>query len=161
VAGMQKYFPQVIALFAPFVNSYRRLTRYYAAPINVQWGFDNRTCGIRVPHSDPIARRIENRLPGVDCNPYLALAATLACAYLGIEEQLTPTEPLTGDAYTLPFAFPRGLDAATQILSDCHPIAAVLGEQFIKAYCAVKEAEYVEYARVISPWERKHLLLHV
>ncbi|AMC36531.1 glutamine synthetase family protein [Janthinobacterium sp. B9-8] len=161
VAGMQKYFPQVIALFAPFVNSYRRLTRYYAAPINVQWGFDNRTCGIRVPHSDPVARRIENRLPGVDCNPYLALAATLACAYLGIEEQLKPSEPLTGDAYTLPFAFPRGLDAATQILSDCKPIAAVLGEPFIKAYCAVKEAEYVEYARVISPWERKHLLLHV
>jgi glutamine synthetase len=161
IAGMQKYFPAVISLFAPFVNSYRRLTRYYAAPINVQWGFDNRTCGIRVPHSTPAARRIENRVPGVDCNPYLALAATLACGYLGIVENLKPSEPLTGDAYSLPFAFERGLEGAINVLADCEPIADVLGEKFIKAYCAVKQAEYVEYAKVISPWERKHLLLHV
>ena len=79
IGGMQKYLPQVIALFAPFVNSYRRLVRFNAAPINVQWGYDNRTCGIRVPYSKPEARRIENRLPGVVCNPYIALAATLAC----------------------------------------------------------------------------------
>lgn len=161
IAGMQKYFPAVISLFAPFVNSYRRLTRYYAAPINVQWGFDNRTCGIRVPYSTPAARRIENRVPGVDCNPYLALAATLACGYLGIIEQLNPSEPLTGDAYSLPFAFERGLEGAIAVLADCKPISDVLGEKFIKAYCAVKQAEYVEYAKVISPWERKHLLLHV
>ncbi|QZA77881.1 glutamine synthetase family protein [Deefgea tanakiae] len=161
IAGMQKYFPAVISLFAPFVNSYRRLTRYYAAPINVQWGFDNRTCGIRVPHSTPAARRIENRVPGVDCNPYLALAATLACGYLGIVENLKPSEPLTGDAYSLPFAFERGLEGAITALADCKPISDVLGEKFIQAYCAVKQAEYVEYAKVISPWERKHLLLHV
>jgi glutamine synthetase len=161
VAGMQKYFPQVIALFAPFVNSYRRLVRFNAAPINVQWGYDNRTCGIRVPHSSPSARRIENRLPGVDCNPYIALAATLACAYLGITEQLKPTEPLDDDAYGRPFAFPRGLDEAISLLRGCQPIAEVLGKRFVEAYCAVKEAEYIEYARVISPWERKFLLLHV
>ncbi|MGL4996624.1 MAG: glutamine synthetase family protein [Deefgea sp.] len=161
IAGMQKYFPAVISLFAPFVNSYRRLTRYYAAPINVQWGFDNRTCGIRIPHSTPAARRIENRVPGVDCNPYLALAATLACGYLGIVENLKPSEPLTSDAYSLPFAFERGLEGAITALADCKPITDVLGEKFIQAYCAVKQAEYVEYAKVISPWERKHLLLHV
>ncbi|QKJ66537.1 glutamine synthetase [Deefgea piscis] len=161
IAGMQKYFPAVISLFAPFVNSYRRLTRYYAAPINVQWGFDNRTCGIRIPYSTPAARRIENRVPGVDCNPYLALAATLACAYLGIVEQLEPTEPLTGDAYSLPFAFARELEGAINQLAECAPIAEVLGEKFITAYCAVKQSEYIEYAKVISPWERKHLLLHV
>lgn len=161
VAGMQKYFPQVIALFAPFVNSYRRLVRFNAAPINVQWGYDNRTCGIRVPHSSPAARRIENRLPGVDSNPYIALAATLACAYLGIVEQISPTEPLDGDAYGRPFAFPRGLDEAISLLRTCQPIADVLGKRFVEAYCAVKEEEYIEYARVISPWERKFLLLHV
>lgn len=161
IAGMQKYFPAVILLFAPFVNSYRRLTRHYAAPINVQWGFDNRTCGIRIPHSTPAARRIENRVPGVDCNPYLALAATLACGYLGIVENLKPSEPLTSDAYSLPFAFERGLEGAISALAECKPISDVLGEQFITAYCAVKQSEYIEYAKVISPWERKHLLLHV
>ncbi|WP_024302435.1 glutamine synthetase family protein [Pseudogulbenkiania sp. MAI-1] len=161
IGGMQKYFPQAIALFAPFVNSYRRLVRHTAAPINVQWGYDNRTCGIRVPHSGPSARRIENRLPGVDCNPYIALAATLACAYLGIVEKLKPSEPLADDAYGRPFAFPRGLDEAIGALRACQPIAEVLGPGFVKAFCAVKEAEYIEYARVISPWERKFLLLHV
>ena len=161
IGGMQKYLPQVIALFAPFVNSYRRLVRFNAAPINVQWGYDNRTCGIRVPYSKPEARRIENRLPGVDCNPYIALAATLACAYLGLTEKCQPSEPQTGDAYGLPFAFARGLDEAIGLLRQCTPVASVLGERFVSAFCAVKEAEYVEYARVISPWERRYLLLHV
>jgi glutamine synthetase len=158
---MQAYLPEVIALMAPFVNSYRRLTRYWAAPINVQWGYDNRSCGIRVPHSNPAARRIENRLPGVDSNPYLALAATLASAYLGIKNQMQPTEPLTSDAYGLPSVFPHDLDEAVSHLRACQPIREVLGEKFVDAFCAVKEAEYIEYKRVISPWERKHLLLHV
>lgn len=161
IGGMQKYFPEVIAFFAPFVNSYRRLVRYTAAPINVQWGYDNRTCGIRVPHSSPAARRIENRLPGVDCNPYLAIAVTLAAAWLGIMEKQQPSAPLEGDAYGFPFAFPRGLDDAIPVLRGCKPMADVLGERFVNAFCAVKEEEYIEYARVISPWERRHLLLHV
>lgn len=161
IGGMQKYFPEIIAIFAPFVNSYRRLVRYTAAPINVQWGYDNRTCGIRVPHSGPAARRIENRLPGVDCNPYLAIAATLAAAWLGIVEKQQPSAPLEGDAYGFPFAFPRGLDDAIPVLRACAPIASILGERFVNAYCAVKEEEYIEYAKVISPWERRHLLLHV
>lgn len=161
IGGMQKYFPEVIAFFAPFVNSYRRLVRYTAAPINVQWGYDNRTCGIRVPHSSPAARRIENRLPGVDCNPYLAVAVTLAAAWLGIMEKQQPSAPLEGDAYGFPFAFPRGLDDAIPVLRGCKPMAEVLGERFVNAFCAVKEEEYIEYARVISPWERRHLLLHV
>ena len=143
------------------MNSYRRLVRYTAAPINVQWGYDNRTCGIRVPHSGPAARRIENRLPGVDCNPYLAIAATLAAAWLGIVEKQQPSAPLEGDAYGFPFAFPRGLDDAIPVLRACSPIASILGERFVNAYCAVKEEEYIEYAKVISPWERRHLLLHV
>lgn len=161
IGGMQKYFPEVIAFFAPFVNSYRRLVRYTAAPINVQWGYDNRTCGIRVPHSSPAARRIENRLPGVDCNPYLAIAVTLAAAWLGIMEKQQPSAPLEGDAYGFPFAFPRDLDDAIPVLRGCKPMAEVLGERFVNAFCAVKEEEYIEYARVISPWERRHLLLHV
>lgn len=70
-------------------------------------------------------------------------------------------EPQTGDAYGLPFAFARSLDEAIGLLRQCTPVASVLGERFVSAFCAVKEAEYVEYARVISPWERRYLLLHV
>jgi glutamine synthetase len=76
IAGMQKYLPQAMPMFAPYVNSYRRLSRHTAAPINVRWGYDNRSCGIRIPNSGPAARRLENRVPGVDVNPYLAMAAT-------------------------------------------------------------------------------------
>ncbi len=71
IAGLQKYLPAAMSLFAPNVNSYRRITRHYSAPINSQWGYDNRTAGLRVPVSSPASRRVENRIAGADANPYL------------------------------------------------------------------------------------------
>jgi glutamine synthetase len=92
IAGLQRYLPMAMALLAPNVNSYRRITRFQVAPINVQWGYDNRTAGLRVPMSDAQSRRVENRLSGADANPYLAKAASLACGYLGmIEGSRRPT----------------------------------------------------------------------
>ncbi len=96
IAGMQKYLPAAMALLAPNVNSYRRISRFQLAPINVQWGYDNRTAGLRVPASDPEARRVENRLAGADANPYIAIATSLACGYLGMVEGLQPSEPISG-----------------------------------------------------------------
>jgi glutamine synthetase len=161
VAGMQKYLPAAMSLFAPNVNSYRRLSRYTLAPINVQWGYDNRTAGLRVPVSSPAARRVENRLGGADANPYLAIAASLACGYLGMIEGLKPTDPITGSAYDLPFALPRTLAEALKMLSECKPLVEILGERFVAAYSAVKENEYETFLQVISSWEREHLLLNV
>ena len=83
IGGLQRYLPSAIAILAPYVNSYRRYVPDHSAPINLEWGRDNRTTGIRVPISDPAARRVENRLAGMDCNPYLGIAASLACGYLG------------------------------------------------------------------------------
>ncbi len=71
IAGLARYMPQVAPLWAPNVNSFRRMRPDSAAPINVQWGVDNRSCGFRVPVSDRNNRRVENRLPGADSNPYL------------------------------------------------------------------------------------------
>lgn len=161
IGGLQKYLPSAMAFFAPYVNSYRRLSPYTSAPINVAWGIDNRTCGLRVPHAQPIARRVENRVPGVDVNPYLAIAASLACGFLGMEEQLTPTDPLTASAYEEPYQLPRHLDEAIERLLSCSALLQLFGEPFIRAYAAIKEAEYREYFEVISPWERRFLLLHV
>jgi glutamine synthetase len=161
IGGLQTYLPAATAFFAPYVNSYRRLSRYTSAPINLQWGFDNRTCGLRVPHSGPEARRVENRLAGVDVNPYLAMAASLACGYLGIRQKLKPSEPLTGSAYEQPHQLPRHLDQAVEQLMACQPLAEIFGEHFIRTYSAIKDAEYREYFDVISPWERRFLLLHV
>ena len=161
IAGLQTYLPAATAIFAPYVNSYRRLSRFTSAPINLQWGYDNRTCGLRVPHSGPEARRIENRLAGVDVNPYLVMAASLACGYLGMEQQLSPSDPLTGSAYEKPHQLPRHLDDAVETLMACKPLVELLGEHFIQTYAAVKAVEYREYFDVISPWERRFLLLHV
>lgn len=161
IAGQQVYIPSVMPIFAPFVNSYRRLSRFTAAPINVQWGFDNRTVGIRIPTSSPAARRVENRVAGVDCNPYLAMAATLACGYLGLTQQLSATEPLATDGYDLPYELPRNLEEAMTRMQVCEPIAEVLGRQFVNTYLQTKELEHETYSKVISSWERRHLLLHV
>ncbi len=161
IAGLQKYLPASMSLFAPNVNSYRRITRYNSAPINVQWGFDNRTAGLRVPFSGPEDRRIENRISGADANPYLAMAASLACGYLGMIESLKPTEPITGSAYELPFGLPMTLADALAMLRGCKPLVEVFGERFVAAYGAVKENEYETFSRVISSWEREHLLLNV
>ena len=109
IAGLQKYLPGAMSLFAPNVNSYRRISRYSSAPINVHWGYDNRTAGLRVPMSGAEARRVENRVGGADANPYLAIAASLACGYLGMIEGLKPSEPIAGSAYDLAIALPRTL----------------------------------------------------
>ncbi|MES2354276.1 MAG: glutamine synthetase family protein [Pseudomonadota bacterium] len=161
IGGLQKYLPASMALLAPYVNSYRRIVRHTAAPINLQWGHDNRTVGIRVPHSDAESRRVENRVVGADANPYVALAATLACGYLGMVEQLEPTQEQQGSAYNDDYQLPRSLSEALWELHETPALHKVLGENFIAVYSAVKELEYEEFMKVISPWEREHLLLHV
>jgi glutamine synthetase len=161
IGGLQKYVPAAMALFAPYVNSYRRLVRSNAAPINIQWGTDNRTVGIRSPVATATARRVENRVIGADANPYAALAATLACGYLGMKNRIEPAAECKGDAYLGDFQLPRSLGEALALLRDERDLAAVLGEAFVTVYTEVKEVEYAEFMKVISPWEREHLLLHV
>jgi glutamine synthetase len=141
IAGLQKYIPLAMPIFAPYVNSYRRLTRYMSAPINVRWGFDNRTCGIRVPNSSPAARRVENRVPGVDVNPYLAFAATLACGYLGIVEKLKPSEPLAESAWEAEVELPQNLEDAIVRMQNCEALGKILGENFVHAFGQVKALE--------------------
>ena len=161
IGGLQRYIPAAMSLFAPYVNSYRRLARFTAAPINIQWGTDNRTVGIRAPLASAQARRIENRVIGADANPYVALAATLACGYLGIKNKIEPTPECKGDAYLGDYSLPRSLSEAVGLLRDEKALHEILGEAFVTVYTEVKEVEYAEFMKVISPWEREHLLLHV
>ena len=161
IAGLQKYLPAAMLLFAPNVNSYRRLRRYSDAPINLHWGWENRTVGLRVPDSGREARRIENRVAGADANPYLAIAASLACGYLGMVGRLQPTRPIEGSAYRLAQTLPRFLPDALDQLRRAKPLRALLGEDFVDALTMVKEIEHRAYQRVISSWEREHLLLNV
>ena len=161
IGGLQRYMPAAMAFFAPYVNSYRRLVRDSSAPINVRWGRDNRTVGIRVPRSTPESSRVENRVIGADANPYVATAVTLACGYLGMEQRIEPSAESTGNAYIAQRELPRSLSDALLNLGEATDLAEALGARFVKVYRLVKELEYDEFMKVISPWEREHLLLHV
>jgi glutamine synthetase len=161
IAGMQTHLPSAIAVLAPYVNSYRRYVRDFAAPINLEWGRDNRTTGLRVPISGPEARRIENRLPGMDVNPYLGLAASLACGLLGLRNATPPRPEFKGDAYSSGEEIPRSLYDALDLFNRSEPLKEILGEDFARVYMAVKLNENKEFLQVISPWEREHLLLNV
>ncbi len=161
LGGMQKHLPSVIALLAPYVNSYRRYVKDSAAPINLEWGRDNRTTGIRIPVSDPEGRRVENRLAGMDCNPYLGIAGSLACGYLGMVDRDVPGPEFKGDAYDAAEDIPRGIYAALDNFDRSDPIREMLDPAFARVYSIVKRAEYDEFLQVISPWERDHLLLNV
>ncbi len=161
IAGLQRFIPAAMPLLAPNVNSYRRLVPDLDAPINVHWGRDNRTVGLRVPVSDGQSRRVENRVAGADANPYLAIAATLACGYLGMMKKLKPTDPIEGSAYRLAFTLPRHLWDALYKLNRAKPLKELLGDPFVTALNEVKNLEYELYNRVISSWERENLLLNV
>jgi glutamine synthetase len=161
IGGLQKYMPGAMAFFAPYVNSYRRLVRNSGAPINIRWGRDNRTVGIRVPRSGPDGRRVENRVIGADANPYVATAVTLACGLLGMQQKIAPTDESTGSGYNSQHELPRTINDALARLEAASDLAGVLGERFVAIYRLVKELETDEFMKVISSWEREHLLLHV
>lgn len=161
IGGQQEYLPKGFLLLAPYANSYRRFARYLAAPINIQWGHDNRTVGLRVPESKPEDRRVENRVAGADVNPYLAIATSLAAGYLGITQKIKPKPAIIGSAYDLPHNLPRDMFKAMEEFENCAPLQDLLGEQFVTTYVALKAAEYGTFFEVISPWEREFLLLNV
>ncbi|QBF26748.1 glutamine synthetase [Pseudomonas tructae] len=162
IGGLQKYTPKLMPLLAPNVNSFRRFLPDACAPVNVEWGEENRTVGLRVPAAPAAATRVENRLPGADANPYLALAASLLCGYLGMIEQINPSAPVQGRAYDCRgLRLPSTLENALVQLEDCEVLKEHLGHRFVQGYVAVKRTEHNNYKQVISAWEREYLQLSV
>ena len=103
---------------------------------------------------------MENRLPSSDANPYLAIAASLAALWLGLQEKRRPTRPLKDSGEDLA-TLPRNLDIALDALEKESPLHDVLGEEFVKLFMEVKRGEADAFLEVISPWEREYLLLNV
>ena len=162
IGGLQKYIPEVLPLFAPNVNSFRRFLPDTSAPVNVEWGEENRTVGLRVPEASPQNRRVENRLAGADANPYLVLAASLLCGYIGMVEGLKPSAPVKGRGYERRnLRLPVTIESALERMEACKDAEKYLGEKFVRGYVAVKRAEHENFKRVISSWEREFLLLSV
>ena len=164
LGGMQTFLPQMMPIFAPNVNSYRRFLvgEDGNSPTNIEWGEENRTVGLRVPNASAQNRRIENRLPGADTNPYLALAGNLACGYLGIEQSLTPRKPIQGRCTGNGLVdMPNNLEAALALMSEAQDVKNIFGSEFVDGFIGTRWAEYEGFKRVISSWEREFLLSSV
>jgi len=158
IGGQQACMADFTALFAPNVNSYHRLCHPFASPNNACWSHDNRSAGLRIPASSPEARRVENRLPGADANPYLAIAASLAAGLYGIENRLEPGAAIQGE-FEVPdnLSLPCTLHAALERLKRSHLAKELFGAEFIEGYIASKTLELTSFFDEITPWERRVL----
>ncbi|MEJ2275044.1 MAG: glutamine synthetase family protein, partial [Woeseiaceae bacterium] len=162
IGGSQRFLPQSLPLIAPYVNSYRRfLDEESSAPTNFAWGYDNRATGLRVPNASADNRRLENRVVGVDANPYIAIAVGLACGYLGMIRAIEPGPAEPGEPDDEACPIPLTIDEALTLFEEAADIHAILGEKFCMIFDEVKREEMRLFHREISPWEREHLLLNV
>jgi len=161
IGGQQAAMADFTALFAPNVNSYQRLCNPYASPNNACWSLDNRAAGLRVPASSPAARRVENRLPGADANPYLAIAASLAAGLHGIEQRLAPSPAVQGEMVVPDhLSLPCTLHAALERLKRSQLARELFADEFIEGYIASKTLEMASFFDEITPWERRVLAAH-
>ena len=158
VAGLLASMTELAALFAPTVNSYKRLVPYSLAPTTATWGLDNRSTGLRVVGVAPNHRRIEHRLPGADVNPYLAIAACLAGGLYGIENKLQPVEPYLGDAYAdrQLAALPATLNEALAIFETSELARSAFGNDFVEHFVRMKRWEAEQDHIHVSDWEIRH-----
>ena len=161
IGGQQTYMYNACAFAAPYVNSYRRLVPNMSAPVNLEWAHDNRSAGLRAPRASPQARRVENRVIGADANPYLAIAASLATGYLGMTKKIKPRKEAAVEFEHRSRDLPFSLLGAVDALKESYDLKRVLGPEFVDIFAAIKQAEHDEFMKVISPWEREHLLLSV
>ena len=145
VGGLQASARDNLLLFAPHANSYRRFVANAFVPLNDSWGFNNRTVAMRIPHSDPANTRIEHRIAGADANPYLVAAAVLAGMLDGIERQLDPGAPVTGNAYEqFPLRTPHWRQAIDDFLGSAFA-ARWYGESFRHIYGEQKRKEMLDF----------------
>ncbi|MCQ9472160.1 glutamine synthetase family protein [Pseudomonas alliivorans] len=162
IGGLQACMADFTALFAPNVNSYQRLFHPFASPNNACWSCDNRAAGLRIPASAPSARRVENRLPGADANPYLVIAASLAAGLYGIERGIEPTAAVQGEIQVPEeLTLPCTLQAALERLKCSHLAKELFGHEFIEGYIASKTMELTSFLDEITPWERRVLAAQI
>ncbi|MFV0491887.1 MAG: glutamine synthetase family protein [Pseudorhodobacter sp.] len=160
VAGCLRAMADSTLLFAPHANSYDRLVPEAHAPINICWGYENRTAAIRIPAGSPSARRIEHRVAGGDVNPYLMLAVILGAALIGIEEEEDPPAPVTGNAYAMQglATIPTSWDAAIDAFEKSPIMARIFSAELIRNLVMTKRQE-MHYLAELSPEEQVELYL--
>lgn len=141
-AGCLAGMPGAMLVFAPYAGSYARFAPGSHAPTGAAWGYENRTTAIRIPGGDPSARRIEHRMPGGDTNPYLVIAAILGAALMGIDDGLTPPDPIIGNAYGKPILkVPTDWDEAITRFETSPKMARIFPKLLIEMLTRVKRQE--------------------
>ena len=156
VAGCLELLPASMLLFAPSFNAYRRFQPGNHAPTESTWGYDNRTTAIRIPESPSAARRIEHRVAGADANPYLVLAAVLAGIWHGIENTLSPPNPIEGNAWDQEIdapALPTTMDGAISVFDKSDVLSSYLTSEFKTLFLATKVQERNEFAKRVTEFE--------
>lgn len=157
IGGQMKYMPELLAMYAPTINSFTRLAPGFWAPTGASWGFDNRTCSLRVIGDSEKSLRVEVRPPAADSNPYLVVAAALASGLQGIREKADPGPALRANGYDadLPEAlrFPNSLAEAAGRLRRSSMAREWLGDAFVEHFAASREAEVAAQRAHVSDWE--------
>lgn len=156
LAGLMHCLPEILPVYAPTVNSYKRLVEGMWAPTTVTWGVENRTTALRVIPGGPKSHRVELRVPGSDINPYLAIAGALASGLYGIEHELElPSAPVVGNGYTVEGApkLPASLPEATARMAESEVANAVLGEGFVKHFAETRRWEWSQFQQAVTSWE--------
>jgi glutamine synthetase len=153
VAGVLATVSDFTLLFAPNINSYKRFADGSFAPTTIAWGLDNRTCALRLVGRGAGAR-MENRVPGADANPYLALAAMIAGGLHGIEHELELEEPLVGNAYTSGRPkVPATMAAARETFASSAIARAAFGDEVVEHYTNMADVELASFNAAVTDWE--------
>jgi len=159
VGGQIELMPELTALYWPTINSYKRSVENTWAPTSATWGRENRTTAIRVIGDSPKSTRIEYRQLAADMNAYVGMAASLAAGLYGIEHEIEPPPPVTGNAYQVKAApLPRSLKDATQLLRQSRRAREILGDGFVDHYLRTREWEVRQFERAVTTWELERYL---
>jgi glutamine synthetase len=158
IAGVVEHLPAASLLLNPTINSYKRLVPGWFAPINATWGVENRSCAVRaiVRTDHPELCRLECRRPGADANPYLAIAAIAASAADGIKRELTPPEPIVGDAYARSDVpeLPGSLESALIAFESDEVLREALDPRFSDYFVTSRRWEVKAFRETVTEWER-------
>ena len=154
VAGVLAAMAESTLVFAPHFNSYRRLRHNTHAPTSMCWGYENRTAAVRIPGGSASARRMEHRVSGADANPYLAMAAVLGAALIGIEEALTPEAPVDGNGYEADVPqLPDQWSTAIGAFESGPMISRIFIEELRTVLVQLKQQELSRFLEQVSPFE--------
>jgi glutamine synthetase len=155
LAGQLAAMRELTLFYAPNINSYKRFAEGSFAPTAIAWGHDNRTCALRIVGHSPSSLRLENRVPGADTNPYLAVSAMIAAGMYGIEHELVLPPAFTGNAYAADFErLPTTLREALELWEKSDLARAAFGDEVVAHYANNARVELAAFERSVTDWER-------